>query len=187
MYMPYIPKAHEKYNLLPFCREDSGEVFSYSSEMENAIQKLLPERETVIPYGFDSYEAFNARIDEYIIRFGTENDKLNQLGQLLVDYKADIKRRNIKEDWSIAKYVGKSTKGVFTHGRCYYWPCSIEEPEYEGIIDDEEFTSYLAWGNEDEISTTLDDGQLTDSIEYCGDWAILEDPTGMATRHLGGE
>ena len=68
--MPYIPKEHAKYTLLPFCREDGGEVFSYSCEMVTAIHDLLPEGESVIPYGFDSAESFDAQIDEYIVRFG---------------------------------------------------------------------------------------------------------------------
>ena len=35
--------------------------------------------------------------------------------------------------------------GLFslTQGKYYYWPCSKESPVYEGVIDDEEFTSYL--------------------------------------------
>lgn len=64
--MPYIPKAHEKYNLLPFCRENGGEVFSYSSEMESQIREMLPKGESVIPYGYDSYEAFYAQLDKYV-------------------------------------------------------------------------------------------------------------------------
>ena len=58
--MPYIPKAHEKYNLLPFCRENGGEVFSYSSEMEDQIRGMLPEGESVIPYCYNNYEVFYA-------------------------------------------------------------------------------------------------------------------------------
>lgn len=166
--MPYIPKEHEKYDLLPFCRENSGEVFSYSCEMENTICDLLPEGESVIPYGFDSYESFDKQLDDYITQYGTDNGKQNRLGHLLAEYKGNIKLRNIKEIWSIVKYVGESTGGVsgLIHDKYYYWPCSIEEPEYEGVIDDEEFTSYL---------------YPTDSHL----WEIAEDPTGMAARYLG--
>ena len=184
--MPYIPKAHEKYNLLPFCRENGGEVFSYSSEMEDQIRGMLPEGDSVIPYGYDNYEAFYARLDKYVSLYGTAGGKLSELGKKILEYKDNIKKRNIKENWSVVKYVGKSTGGPagFTHGRYYCWPCYVEKPEYEGIIDDEGFTSNLAWVNKGKISQTLENGEATDFIESSGDWEIAEDPTGMAKRKL---
>ncbi len=94
------------------CRKEGGEVFSYSSEMEHQIADLLPEHESVIPYGYDSYEAFDKQLAGYITQYGTEDGKLNRLGQLLSEYKADIKRRNIKENWSVLKYIGESTGGI---------------------------------------------------------------------------
>ncbi len=33
--MPYIPKIHKKYNLLPFSRKNGGEVFSYPCNLEH--------------------------------------------------------------------------------------------------------------------------------------------------------
>ena len=83
------------------------------------------------------------------------------------------KRMNVKEDWSVVRYVGheyddKPRVFGLTRGRCYYWPCSKERPVYEGVIDDEEFTSYL----------------------YPCDaecWEIVLDPTGMAARALAGD
>ena len=76
-------------------------------------------------------------------------------------------RLNIKENWSVLRYIGKSHNSVggLNNGKVYYWPCSIENPVYEGVIDDEEFTSYL-------YSTDSDDRE------------ILEDPTGMAYRTI---
>jgi hypothetical protein len=176
--MAYIPLGHQHYDILPMCRDAGGEVFSYSSDMENEIRKLLPDEESVIPYGYDSYEGFDKQLEDYISQYGTEDGKLNRLGQLLTDYKADIKRRNVKENWSVVKYIGKSTDGVggFTHGRYYYWPCSIENPEFEGVIDDEEFTSYLA---------SIESGGVEDFVWHDSDWIIAEDPTGMAARYLG--
>jgi len=46
---------------------------------------------------------------------------------------------NIKENWSVVNYLGETLDGCMglTKGRYYYWPCSIETPEYEGVIDDE--------------------------------------------------
>ena len=189
--MAYIPVRHQQYDILPMCRKTGGEVFSYSSDMENEIRKLLPGEESVIPYGYDSYEEFDKQLDDYISQYGTEDSKLNRLGQLLTEYKADIKRRNIKENWSVVKYVGKSTGGVggFTQGRYYYWPCSIENPEYEGVIDDEEFTSYLAGigsgGVYQSLEDAVADGGVKNFVLQNSDWVIAEDPTGMAARHLG--
>ena len=36
--MPYIPKEHEKYDLLPFCRKSGGEVFEYPSCLVNEVE-----------------------------------------------------------------------------------------------------------------------------------------------------
>jgi len=189
--MAYIPKEHQKYDILPFCRSDGGEVFSYDSELEDEICELLPAAEMgvdeIIPYGFDSYEEYDQHLDSYIAQYGTTDGQLNRLGRLIAKFKADIKCRNIKENWSIVKYVGESTGGVggFTHGRYYYWPCSIEKPEYEGIIDDQEFTAYFAWVNKGKITQTLDNGEVTVFVERKSDWIIIEDPTSMAARFLG--
>jgi len=57
--MPYIPKAHKKYDILPYCRENGGEVFSYSVELENEIGAMLPDGASVIPYGYESYVALD--------------------------------------------------------------------------------------------------------------------------------
>lgn len=131
------------------------------------------------------------KADAYITQYGTEDGKLNRLGQLLSEYNADIKRRNIKENWSVLKYIGESTGGIggFTHGRYYYWPCFVEGPEYEGVIDDEEFTSYLASiGCSDKGYQSLDEALADGVREFASErdiWEIVEDPTGMATRMLG--
>ncbi len=185
--MPYIPKAHEKYNLLPFLRENGGEVFSYDSGLENEITEMLPKNEHVVPYGYDSYEAFDAHLDEYIAKYGTSDEQLNDFGKRITEYRADIKRRNVKENWSVVKYVGESTGGIsgFTHGKYYYWPCSIDKPEYEGVIDDEEFTSYRAGVmNNGKFTQNLENGEVTEFVEADSDWEVAEDPTGMAERKL---
>ena len=49
--MAYIPKEHEKYELLPMCRRNGGEVFSYPSGIVDELSKRLPEGENLIPYG----------------------------------------------------------------------------------------------------------------------------------------
>ena len=197
--MPYIPKEHEKYDLLPFCREIGGEVFSYSST--NRIDKLLPEGEHIIPYGYNSYEDYDIQLDEYLNQYGYTDGALNLLGQMLIAYKSDIKRRNIKEDWSVVQYIGRSTNtvGGFTHGRYYYWPCSRDNPEYEGVVDDEEFTSYIGWSFSDKGKIEPVINEDTGDREYIvtediplefitySNWVIAEDPTGMAAKVLSGE
>jgi hypothetical protein len=37
--MAYIPKIHEKYDMLPHCRSKGGEVFSYNSSLEDEINQ----------------------------------------------------------------------------------------------------------------------------------------------------
>ena len=164
--MPYIPESHKKYNLLPFCVENGGEAFSYPSN-ESDISDMLPEGEHVVPFCYDSYAEFYTKLDSYITEYGTTDGELNELGTLIYKYKEQTKRMNIKENWSILRYVGESTDECLglTHGRYYYWPCSVELPVYEGVIDDEEFTSY----------------SYSKSSEF---WEIIEDPTGMAERAL---
>ena len=89
-----------------------------------------------------------------------KNEKLQDVYK---QFKEQMIEMNTKEDWSILKYIGESNKNIFglTRGNVYYWPCSKRNPHYEGVIDDEEFTSY--W-----YPTEAED------------WQILEDPTGMA-------
>lgn len=72
-----------------------------------------------------------------------------------------------KENWSVLKYLGVDTNNLFElkKGQYYYWPCSIENLVYEGVIDDEEYTSYV---------------YPTDSES----WEIAENPTGMAHRTI---
>ena len=168
--MAYIPKEHEKYDVLPNCREHGWEVFSYPDTQE--IDDLLPDGEDIMPYGYDSYGEYYKDLNNYISLYGTVDGRLNQLGELLTDYKERVKRVNVKEEWSIAKYTGESTGGIsgFTKNRHYYWPSSFNEPGFSGIIDDEEFTAYRGWA---------------DFAIRSSEWEIIEDPTGMVARMLG--
>jgi len=173
------------------CAEDGREVFSYPSELEYQITDMLPEGEGVVPYGYNSYDDFYAELDRYIELFGSSNGELNALGRLLCEYKEKVRKMNVKENWSVLRYIGETTSDIFglTHGRYYYWPCSIEHPEYEGVINNEEFTSYLAYAEGTVIS---DDGIVLNGGKikpYAGSatWEITEDPTGMAAKVLSGE
>lgn len=178
---PYIPEEHAQYDLLPESRENGGEVFSYPAELSE-IDSCLSRYEDgegvethfarLIPYGQKSYAEYFGLLRGY-------REKYLEIDPELADNLAwligAIKRMNIKEDWSIVRYVGhqfddEETSPAFglTHGRCYYWPCSRENPVYEGVIDDEEFTSYYYPCDPES-------------------WEIVSDPTGMAARALSNE
>lgn len=161
--MAYIPKIHLKYNLLPYCNKKGGEVFSYPSELLSKLEKYLPDGENMMPYGYNSYDEYYSEMDKLAKSYFREIEVLN----LYAEFKNEMHRLNIKENWSVLRYIGKShdSVGGLTNGNVYYWPCSIENPVYEGVIDDEEFTSYL---------------YSTEASE----WVILEDPTGMAYRTI---
>jgi len=184
--MAYIPEKHKKYKLLPNCTKYGGEVFSYPG-LENKISKLLPEGVLhVIPYGYESYSEFYSLLDDYISKYGTTDGALNELGMLIAEYKAQVQKMNVKENWSVLRYKGKSNSQL-THGRYYYWPCSVESPEYEGVIDDEEFTSYLAADFDNRPISNIKDARFTSYSEPPSRkplWEIAEDPTGMAAKHL---
>jgi len=186
--MAYIPETHKKYNLLPRCTEHGGEVFCYPS-VEKEISAILPEGEHVIPYSYDSYADFYEQLDCYIEQYGKDYGRINELGQMLEKYKIEIQKMNVKEKWSVLRYVGESTSDLFglTHGRYYYWPCSVEHHNFEGVIDDEEFTSYICYAIESPVISDKDvvirGGKLA---TYTGTdiWEIAEDPTGIASRVL---
>lgn len=161
--MPYIPKEHEKYDLLPFCRKNGGEVFEYPSELIDEAEELLETASGLIPYGYKSYEEYFNYIDALI----KENSNCENIVIKLKELRDMVTKMNKKEDWSILRYIGQSTDSAcgLTNGKNYYWPTRKDEPFYSGVIDDEEFTSY----------------QYPTEANL---WEILEDPTGMAYRTL---
>lgn len=179
---PYIPESHEKYGLLPHCKRKGGEVFSYPSWL-NELDGLLSEsglfdgggeasKRTMIliPHGYSSYAEYRRKLKQCADRC---KDADSELAESIVALAREMDRLNVKENWSVLRYTGDQFDDApqltaLTKGRCYYWPCSKENPVYEGVIDDEEFTSYLYPCDPDS-------------------WEILEDPTGMAARALSGE
>ena len=163
--MPYIPEEHKQYNLLPYCCEHGGEVFDYPSELIYEAEKLLGESGELMPYNYNSYEQYYGFIDALIAQH--KNDP--EIKAKLLQVKEMVQQMNQKEDWSVLRYVGPSDESCFglTHGKNYYWPTRREDPTYCGVIDDEEFTSYL---------------YPTEP----GLWQILLDPTGMAHRTIYG-
>lgn len=163
--MPYIPKEHEKYDLLPFSRKRGGEVFEYPCFDLYRLEEYLNDGESLDPYGYSSYEEYYTQIDRIVNRFSDQSD----VAQLFTAYKEKVIKLNQKEQWSVLQYIGPPDDRVFglTPGRNYYWPSSYSNPIYSGVVDDEEFTSYL---------------YPTDS----NFWVILEDPTEMAYNTIYG-
>ena len=161
--MAYIPEQHRKYNLLPYCCKHGGEVFVYPGGLLKKVNKFLPQEETLDPYGFKSYEEYYSAIDQWITFCKSNEEAVS----VLQAFRKEMLQLNCKESWSVLKYIGPSQKSVFglTPGRYYYWPCSLKDLSYHGVIDDEEYTTYL-------YPTDAD----------C--WEIAEDPTGMAAQIL---
>ena len=164
--MTDIPKKHEMYNLLPNCRKRGGEVFAYPCSLLDELEKHLPEGYSMMPYGYKSYDEYYTEMNKMAEVYFTDD----KLANLYMKFIEEMHQMNNKEQWSVLRYIGKSDDRILglTHGRVYYWPCSIKNPVYEGVIDDEEFTSY--WYSTEE-----------------SDWEILEDPTGMAYKTIYGK
>lgn len=163
--MPYIPKEHEKYDLLPFCRAHGYEVFEYPGDLLWKLEKHIKSEEQLDPYGFRSYEEYDTEIDRVSQGFKDQPEVFAVFAQ----FKAQIYEMNRKEEWSVLRYVGPADKYLegLTPGKNYYWPSRASNPVYTGVVDDEEYTSYL---------------YPTDSDL----WEILEDPTGMAYSTIYG-
>jgi len=161
--MPYIPREHEKYDLLPYCREDGGEVFDYPGKLINEAEKCIEASLSLFPYNFESYEEYYGTIDKLILQHSDRPDAVAILTQL----RNEVMKMNQKEEWSVVRYVGPADDNVLslTHGKNYYWPTQKDNPVYCGVVDDEEFTSYMYPTDPDM-------------------WEILEDPTGMAYRTI---
>lgn len=161
--MPYIPEAHLQYDLLPWSRKHGGEVFSYPGRLLEQITEFLPEGETLMPYGFDSYDEYYKLVDDFMREYATTLEAM----ALFRKFKKTMICMNQKESWSVLRYLGADygDVGGLRRGHCYYWPCSKEHPVYEGVVDEEEFTSYW-FPTEPSL------------------WEILEDPTGMAHRTI---
>ena len=164
--MAYIPEIHKKYDLLPYCKKHGGEVFEYPSKLLNKLEGYLPDGKNMMPYGYKSYEEYYSEMD----KLSEQYFKDSEVAKLYTDFKSEMFKLNVKENWSVLRYIGESSNACMglTSGNTYYWPCNIETPLYEGVIDDEEFTSYLY-------------------PTEASDWEILEDPTGMAYRTIHGK
>ena len=177
---PYIPEQHSGYGLLPDLMESGGEVFSCPAELSE-VDSMIIECEgdardergcavsQITPYGYGSYAEYFGLLESLADRYRESHP---EVAEAIESLSAKMKLMNVKEEWSIVRYVGSQFDDDaipdLTKGRYYYWPCSKENPVYEGVVDNEEFTSYMYPCDKDS-------------------WEIVEDPTGMAARALAGD
>ena len=161
--MPYIPNDHKKYKLLPNARKIKREVFEYPSELLDQVNSILPKDEGMMPYGYKSYDEYFGELEKWLDHFSGDAIKKD----LLDRFYNKMVALNHKETWAVLRYVGETTDELFglTHGKYYYCPRPTSVHETFGVIDDEEFTSYM----------------------YSCDpslWILYEDPTGEASEVL---
>ena len=116
--MAYIPEKHKGFGLLPRSVEGSKEVFSYPSSLIEEIEGMLFELEGVaedpeygrlsllIPYGRESYDAYQAEIGTYLEKYSK-----HEVAGLLKLLSSEIRKMNVKEDWSVVRYVGQQFDG----------------------------------------------------------------------------
>lgn len=160
--MPFIPKEHEKYDLLPLCRARGGEVFQYPGDLLDRLEEHLDPENQLIPYGFKSYGKYDQEVNRIARQFSDQPEVM----ELFAQFKVQIHEMNRKKQWSVLKYIGPEVDGL-TPSKNYYWPSCASNPVYSGVVDDEEVTSYLY----------PTDADL---------WEILEDPTDMAYNTIYG-
>ncbi len=156
--MPYIPAGHQRYGLLPLCCSKGGEVFEYPTQLIMELEEFLNTDETIIPFGYNSYEEYYAYLDE----INKENADNKFIKNKIEELKREIRALNIKENWAVVQYVGKTTDSLFglTNGRFYYCTSYYSRRNTIKVIDDEEFTSYEYGYNPN-------------------NWIIFEDPKGI--------
>lgn len=80
--MPCIPKSHEKYELLPLCRNSGGEVFDYPSKLICDAETLISSQKGLLPYNYDSYENYYGYLDKLIEEYAVYPDTVDALVRL---------------------------------------------------------------------------------------------------------
>lgn len=183
--MAYIPEEHQKYDILPAARQNNWEVFAYDSQLLATLQMSgcrIPD-----PYHPESYEAYYAEIDQCISLYPDHKDRL-------LAYRNSLIRMNDKHQWGIIRYHGPSDLS-FTDGRYYYvpiFPGKDGKLVCGGIIDDDEFTDYIAWEPSDLVTNFEHDEEgnlwVDEPIEFgtpAGFEPIL-DPYGLVSARLEG-
>ena len=131
--MAYIPDKHKQYNLLPVCSKYGEEVFEYPSELILQAEEMLPQKESLIPYRYKSYDEYFSYIDSLIVKYQNNSS----LTEILEQVKQQTKEINKKDDWSVLRYFGESGRPFsgLTYNNNYYCPPSKNHPVYCGVID----------------------------------------------------
>ena len=106
--MPHIPKEHEKFNLLPYCRRNGGEVFEYPSDLIHEAEQLLDAESGIFPYNYNSYDEYFGCIDKLI---QNHNDNAEIVSKL-IEVRNAVQSMNQKEHWSVLRYVGTTDDAV---------------------------------------------------------------------------
>lgn len=164
--MAYIPSEQQNYDILPAARQNGWEVFAYDSALLDELRH--DGCDVPYPYHPESYEAYYAEIDKCILQYPDLKDKL-------LVYKNSLIDMNDKHRWGIIRYHGPSDLS-FTDGRYYYVPIfSNKDGQLRcgGIIDDEEFTDYIAWVASESFE-----------LDRTSWFEIIVDPNGLVSKML---
>ena len=96
--MPYIPKAHEKYNMLPICQKYNVEIFVWDNKLLKKIQSLTNLNDYMLcPYQrYKSYDEFLENINNLINRFPN-------LKREIIEYRKSVMKMNNKDEWGIVQ------------------------------------------------------------------------------------
>ncbi len=160
--MPYIPKAHEKYNMLPICQKYNVEIFVWDNKLFKKIQSLTNLNDHMLcPYQrYKSYDEFLENMNNLINRFPN-------LKREIIEYRKSVMKMNNKDEWGIVQYIGKSNY-EFTNGKYYYVPMYTENGLWTiiGIIDNEEYTAFEVWST-----------KCTNPVNLTENFKIIIDPS----------
>ena len=146
--MAYIPDAHKKYCLLQELVKNDYEILIYPYHPYN-LEIQLPEGETIHPndtikvrsntvISKSDYSDYITKLNNIIVRLGITDNEMNILGKDILRFKNSIEEINIKENWSILRYMGETTicdEYNLTQNNYYYCVCN-KGSKFFGIIDD---------------------------------------------------
>lgn len=99
-------------------------------------------RKEIVMHGLSSLDKYLKHLEKLDRDFSPVINNFHEEISLL---KNSIVATNNKAEWSVCRYVGKQKKveDDLTKGQCYYWPSAINANFFRGIVDDEEYDSYL--------------------------------------------
>ena len=156
----------------------------YDGRLIDEIEKLGIE--VPFPYHPASYEEYYGELDTLMNQYPEAKD-------LILKYKNSLLMLNDKTKWGIVRYHGESNI-AFTKGRYYYVPIYESDGHLVssgGVIDDEEFTSYLAFdfsGKPRDTTDMGDDVIINEQINFVTQgFEIIVDPDGVLAAEGSGK